>query len=141
VRGPRPEPPFRLRAEPPHAERRRHSRKYAEGALPPERSFYFRGPEGKLNLRCRNLVQFLEIAAGVDEATWLHHLHQGDYSRWFRGAIKDAGLGGEAEQVERRDGLSAADSREQIRRAVERRYTLPADASAAAAEREARAGT
>jgi hydroxymethylpyrimidine pyrophosphatase-like HAD family hydrolase len=140
VRAPRPEPPFRLQAEPPHAERLRHSRKYAEGELPPERSFYFRGPEGKLNLRCRNLVFFLEMAAGVDDDTWLHHLRQGDYSRWFREAIKDRDLAAEAEAVERREGLSAAASREQIRQAVERRYTLPADAAAAAAEREARAG-
>ncbi len=140
VRGPQAEAPFRLRAEPPHTERRRHSRKYAEGALPPERSFYFRGPGEKLNLRCRNLVQFLEIADGVDDDTWRHHLRQGDYSRWFREAIKDGDLAAEAEQVEGRAGLSAAASREQIRQAVERRYTLPADAAAAAAEREARSG-
>ncbi len=36
--------------EPPSAEQRRHTRKYAVGQLPPDRSFYFRGPEGKLNL-------------------------------------------------------------------------------------------
>jgi hypothetical protein len=126
LRGPRAEPPFRLRAEPGHTERRRHSRKYAEGELPPDRSFYFRGPEGKLKLRSSNLVVFLELAAGVDDDTWLHHLRQGDYSRWFREGIKDKGLAAEAEAVERREGLSAAASLEQIRQAVERRYTLPA---------------
>jgi hypothetical protein len=36
-------PPFVVEAEPGKAERRRHSRKYAEGLLIPERSFYFRG--------------------------------------------------------------------------------------------------
>jgi hydroxymethylpyrimidine pyrophosphatase-like HAD family hydrolase len=138
LRGPKPEAPFSLQAEPPHTERRRHSRKYAEGELPPERSFYFRGPEGKLNLRCRNLVFFLEVAAGVDDDTWLFHLRQGDYSRWFREYIKDKDLAAEAEQVERRQGLSAADSRAQIRQAVERRYTLPAAAAAAAAGSETR---
>src|SRR5438270_580750 len=39
--------PFPLRAAPSRGERRRHTRKYAEGELPPDRSFYFRGPEGK----------------------------------------------------------------------------------------------
>jgi hydroxymethylpyrimidine pyrophosphatase-like HAD family hydrolase len=126
LRGPHAEAPFRLRAELGHTERRRHSRKYAEGELPPDRSFYFRGPEGKLKLRSSNLVHFLELAGGVDDDTWLHHLRQGDYSRWFREAIKDTDLAAEAEAVERRAGLSAAQSREQIRLAVERRYTLPA---------------
>ena len=45
------------------------------------KSFYFRGPENALNLRAQNLMIFLQMAAGVDEATWLHHLHAGDYSR------------------------------------------------------------
>ena len=48
----------------PSVEHRRHTRKYAEGNLPPERSFYFRGKEGKLNLRAKNLIQFLELADG-----------------------------------------------------------------------------
>src|SRR5437763_1621565 len=44
------------------AERRRHRRKYADGELPPDRSFFFRGPNGKLNLRAQNLQMFLQIA-------------------------------------------------------------------------------
>ena len=40
---------------------RRHSRKYAEGELAGERSFYFVGPEGKLNLRAQNLLVFLQM--------------------------------------------------------------------------------
>src|SRR5204863_357016 len=75
--------PFAVRAEPGRSERRRHTRKYAQGLLIPERSFYFRGPEGKLNLRAHNLVLFLELAGGVDDETWLYHLRRGDYSRWF----------------------------------------------------------
>jgi HAD superfamily hydrolase (TIGR01484 family) len=43
--------PVRLRAKPSRSERRRHRRKYAEGELPPERSFYFRGPDGTLKIR------------------------------------------------------------------------------------------
>jgi hydroxymethylpyrimidine pyrophosphatase-like HAD family hydrolase len=49
------------------AERRRHKRNYAQGELSPEQSFYFRGPEGKLNLRAQNLMTFLQVGEGVDE--------------------------------------------------------------------------
>jgi hypothetical protein len=36
------EPPFKFRSEPPKGERQRHHRKYAEGELGPDLSFYFR---------------------------------------------------------------------------------------------------
>jgi hydroxymethylpyrimidine pyrophosphatase-like HAD family hydrolase len=110
----------------PAMEHRRHSRKYAEGNLPPERSFYFRGEQGKLNLRARNLIQFLELADGVDEGTWEYHFRLGDYSRWFRDAIKDDELADEAERLERSVDLSKAESLPLVRTAIERRYTLPA---------------
>jgi hypothetical protein len=61
--------PMRVQVELPQAERRRHQRKYAEGELGPDKSFYFRGPEGSLNLRAQNLVLFLQLAEGVDDRT------------------------------------------------------------------------
>ncbi|WP_406698397.1 HAD-IIB family hydrolase [Singulisphaera sp. Ch08] len=119
--------PFRLRSEPPRLERRRHSRKYAEGDLGPDHSFRFRGPEGKLNLRAQNLILFLQMADGVDDETWTHHLRQGDYSTWFRDMIKDDELATEAEQIEAKaDSLSPQEGRAAIRAAIEARYTLPA---------------
>jgi HAD superfamily hydrolase (TIGR01484 family) len=118
-------PPAPVRIIPGRTERRRHTRKYAEGELPPERSFYFRGPGEKLNLRAQNLMLFLQLAEGVDDATWQHHLRQGDYSRWFRDKIKDESLAAEAARVEARSDLSARESRDLIRTAVERSYTLP----------------
>jgi len=121
------EPPMRVRCAPQRSERRRHSRKYAEGNLGPDRSFHFRGPEGKLNLRAQNLNLFLQLADGVDDETWMHHLRLGDYSDWFRAMIKDADLAGEAERVEERADVTPADSRAAIREAVERRYTLPSE--------------
>jgi HAD superfamily hydrolase (TIGR01484 family) len=105
-------------------DRTRHTRKYAEGELGPDKSFYFRGPEGKLNLRAQNLMLFSQIAEGVDDETWLHHLRQGDYSRWFREAIKDDALADEAAAIEKTDG-SAAESRRRILEAVSSRYTAP----------------
>jgi len=118
----------RVRIEPPTTEQRRHTRKYAVGQLPPDRSFYFRGPEGKLKLRAQNLLQFLEVAAGVDDDTWLYHFRRADYSRWFRDIIKDAELAAAAETVERNRFISRDDAIAALRAAIESRYTLPADA-------------
>ncbi|MBI4527886.1 MAG: HAD hydrolase family protein [Deltaproteobacteria bacterium] len=110
---------------PSRTQRRRHQRKYAEGELPPDRSFYFKGPEGKLNLRAQNLILFMQIAEGLDDDTWLYHLRRGDYSRWFREHIKDESLGGEAARVEAAPDISAAESRQRIKELIEQRYTLP----------------
>ena len=118
----------RVRIEPPSTEQRRHTRKYAEGQLPPDRSFYFRGPEKKLNLRAHNLLQFLEIAAGVDDDTWAYHFGQGDYSRWFREIIKDPDLATAAAAIERDRFMSRDNAIAALRAAIESRYTLPADA-------------
>jgi hydroxymethylpyrimidine pyrophosphatase-like HAD family hydrolase len=118
----------RIRLAPPSAEQRRHTRKYAVGQLPPDRSFYFRGPQGKLNLRAQNLQQFLEVAAGVDDDTWAYHFGRADYSRWFRDIIKDSELASAAAAIERDRFLSREDALAALRSAVESRYTLPADA-------------
>ena len=116
----------RLLTAVPRAERQRHRRKYAEGELPPERSFYFRGPNGKLNLRAQNLIMFRQIADGVDDETWLHHLRKGDYSQWMETAIKDPSLAEIVHQIEDMPELSAHDSRKRVATAIEERYTLPA---------------
>lgn len=120
--------PVTFRVDVPLGERRRHRRKYAEGQLAAESSFYFRGPSGKLNLRAPNLSLFIHLADGVDDETWLHHLRQRDYSKWFRGNIKDETLAQAAEEIEESDSITAAESRERIRQAIEERYTLPLDA-------------
>ena len=109
----------------PRAERRRHRRKYAEGELPPDLCFYFRGPEGKLNLKAQNLSIFLQLADGVDDETWLFHVKNGDISGWFRNVIKDPDLALEAELTQRAD-VTAAESRKHIRREIEQRYILAA---------------
>jgi hypothetical protein len=119
-------PPVRFRRMKPSVERRRHRQKYAEGELGVDRSFYFRGPEGRLNLRAQNLQLFAQLADGVDDETWLHHLRRHDVSHWFRHAVKDDALADEAAVVEAREDLSPADSRALIRAAIERRYTAPA---------------
>jgi hydroxymethylpyrimidine pyrophosphatase-like HAD family hydrolase/GTPase SAR1 family protein len=119
------EPPTVVQVHPCQMERQRHSRKYAVGELPPDRSFYFRGPDGKMNLRAQNLMLFLQLADGVDDETWDFHLKEGDYSHWFQDCIKDDNLAAVAKRIE---GLQATpqESRSLIRAAVEQDYTLPA---------------
>lgn len=117
--------PLRIKTTPSTTERRRHRRKYAEGELPPDRSFYFHGPEGKLNLRAQNLMLFMQMADGVDNETWQHHLRNGDYARWFRQAIKDERLAAEAERIASLSHVSPVEGRTLLRAAIERDYTLP----------------
>ncbi len=95
----------------------------AEGELPPDRSFYFTGPQGALNLRAANLRRFCELAEGVDEATWRWHLQRGDYSAWMRAIIKDPDLADEVAAVERDQG-DASRSRARLLEIVRRRYTV-----------------
>ena len=117
------ESPLKFVVAPPRAEHHRHNRKYAEGELEPDRSFYFRGPEGKLSLRAQNLIMFAQLAQGIDDETWKYHLQNGDYSAWFRNGIKDDDLADEAAAIEQNPN---GDTRASIREAIARRYTLPA---------------
>jgi len=113
---------------PPKQAHKRHTRKYAEGELGTDRSFYFRGPKGSLNLRAQNLTIFLQMADGVDDVTWQFHRRNGDYSRWVREAIKDADLARQMQSIERDDAVDAREGRKRIAEAVQARYTAPAKA-------------
>jgi len=44
---------------------------------------------------------FIQMAAGIDDETWLYHLHRNDYSKWFKYAVKDPVLSLRAEAVEK----------------------------------------
>ncbi|TDQ46335.1 HAD-IIB family hydrolase [Actinorugispora endophytica] len=117
----------RVLLAPGEAHRTRHRRKYATGTMSPDKSFYFTGPEGRLRLRARNLHSFLELADGVDDDTWTHHLRRHDYSRWLREAVGDAELADLVRGVEDDEDRAAADSRDEVARLVDERYTLPAE--------------
>jgi HAD superfamily hydrolase (TIGR01484 family) len=116
--------PFRLAR--PHTERLRHRRKYAVGELGPDKSFWFRGRDDRLKLRAQNLTVFLQMAEGVDDATWGFHLRRGDYSGWIRSSIKDDDLADQVADVERDMTADAAESRRRVREAIDSRYTAPA---------------
>jgi HAD superfamily hydrolase (TIGR01484 family) len=118
-----------IKAEKPKQSRKRHTRKYAEGLLDEAGSFYFRGPDDAMKLRAHNLMMFVQIAEGIDDKTWQHHLRNGDYSEWFRRQIRDDALADEVAQVEADPALSAEEGRKRVVDAVRRRYTAPATAS------------
>ncbi len=118
--------PVRFQVTLPQSERRRHRRKYAEGELPPDLSFYFRGPEDRLNLRAQNLNMFLQMGDGVDEETWLYHLREGDFARWFSEVIKDPELAAEVERISDDESVTVEEGRRRIRAEIEQRYILAA---------------
>jgi len=118
------QPPFSMGIIPPAADRIRHRRKYAEGDLR-NKSFVFRGPANRQNLKAPNLTTFALLSEGIDEETWLFHLREGDYSRWFRDVIKDRYLADQTERIERRSGLQPEETRNLIRNLIEARFTLP----------------
>jgi hypothetical protein len=115
----------RVRNNEPRQHLRRHTRKYAEGELDEDRSFCFRGPEGRLNLRAQNLALFLQIAEGVDDPTWLHHLRAGDYSRWLAELVKDPELASNVAVIEKNEALDAGETRARVKEAIDRGYTGP----------------
>jgi hypothetical protein len=106
-------------------ERHRHLRKYSDGDVGVQRSFYFTGPHGRTKIKCQNLFFFMQVGEGIDDETWLFHLRRGDYSAWFRDVIRDAAMASEAAKLEEDRTLSADDSRRRIKHLIERRYTLP----------------
>jgi hypothetical protein len=117
-----------MKSHAPAQKAERHIRKYAEGALGEDKSFYFRGPANALNLRAQNLTLFMQMADGVDDDTWLHHLKAHDYSRWIREAIKDDELADELERIEGQPERDPKATRRAVREAIERKYTAPASA-------------
>src|SRR5262249_42667372 len=125
ARRPQPGDPVWFRTAPTQTEHRRHVRKYATGELGEDKSFYFRGPDGRLNLRAQNLALFVQLAEAGDDETWLYHLRAKASSRWLREAIKDEVLATEAERAEDDPRLTAGEGRALVKAAIERRYTLP----------------
>jgi hypothetical protein len=68
----------------------------------------------------------MQLADGVDDATWMYHLRKGDYSAWFKSMIKDEELARHTAEIERNDASSPQESRKKIKEAISSRYTAPA---------------
>jgi HAD superfamily hydrolase (TIGR01484 family) len=118
--------PTAVTLEPPRLELRRHRRKYAAGELGEDKSFYFRGANGKLNLRAQNMNIFAQLAEGVDDETWVHHLRNADYSRWLRESVKDQAIADEVGEIEQDQQLGPAQSRSRVVDVIRKRYTTSA---------------
>lgn len=116
--------PFPMRVIHSQATRIRHHRKYAVGDVR-YHSFYFRGPQGRHNLKAQNLAVFCQIAEGIDEETWTFHLRRGDYTRWMRDVIKNEELARKVQDIEGRAELTPPQTRALVCAAIESRYTLP----------------
>jgi hypothetical protein len=83
-------------------------------------------PDSALHLRAQNLQVFLQLAHGVDDATWSHHPREADYARWFRDSIKSKPLAAEVEQIQHRFGDDPVEGRARLRQAVQHGYATPA---------------
>jgi hypothetical protein len=99
----------------------RHKKKYATGDMD-YNSFYFRGPEDKLNLKAYNLMIFIQIASGIDDETWLYHLKRKDYSNWLRNSVHDIELADLVDAVEN-DEQHYESSRQMVLGLINERYT------------------
>ena len=102
----------------------RHKQKYAAGDMGPD-SFYFRGPEGKLNLKANNLMIFIQMAEGVDDETWMYHLKDHHYSDWFRKFVNDEDLAIRTVRIEEKEDDPVV-SKQAIIQLIRERYTAPA---------------
>jgi hypothetical protein len=72
------------------------------------------------------LLLFTQLAEGVDDDTWLYHLHRHDYSAWFRDGIKDDSLAAGGRKIEDDGRLDAAESRRLMIGLIAERYTAGA---------------
>ena len=89
--------------------------------MDPADCFYFRGPKRALKLPAGSLRRFMQLAEGVDEATWRYHLKRGDYARWFRDKIQDQELAALAEQLQSHE-IAPKDSRDQMLEMIRKMY-------------------
>lgn len=119
------EPPILISVGKPKGAVKRHTRKYAEGTLGEDRSFFFRGPGASMNIRAQNLSMFLQVGDGVDAQTYMFHLHNGDVETWMRSSIKDDELADEVANIAAHARTDVDEARKLVRLAIEQRYTAP----------------
>jgi hypothetical protein len=69
---------------------------------------------------------FVQVAEGIDAETWQFHLKRGDYSTWFRNALKDSELADQIAVIEKESDVPDIESRKRIKEAILQKYTAPA---------------
>ena len=112
----------------------RHWHKYATGAIPADKRFYFdRGAETPTGQTACNLAEFRSIIATADEATLRHHLSRRDFSRWIADVIADVELAAAiavAEQQWLGGDHDCQRARRRLEMAIARRYQIGSPATA-----------
>lgn len=116
--------PVRLRAETPRQIHNRHAGKYATGDIGEWHSFYFRGPGDIVNIRARNLSEFVRVSRTLNEGIWDYHLQRDDYAEWFQQVIKDDFLAQEAQAAKANATLGIDKARDRLIDAISCRYKI-----------------
>ncbi len=111
----------RLQAE---SDNQRYRHSLFEGEMEEEHQFVFRGANNQFSLRATNLKRFIELAAGLDDETWLFHLQRNDYSNWIDQVIKDYDLADEIRSIESQSDLAPQDSRNAVKQTIEERFDV-----------------
>ncbi|HEX6312613.1 MAG TPA: HAD hydrolase family protein [Acidimicrobiia bacterium] len=101
--------------------RRRHSAKLVAGDVGEGERLVVTGPDDALSLEVRNLSEMVRTAEGVDDATWAHHLAEGDWARWVRDVVGDDELADAIDAIAAKD-LDADAARRELREEVTSRY-------------------
>ncbi|MDQ2753625.1 MAG: Cof-type HAD-IIB family hydrolase [Bacteroidota bacterium] len=112
--------PFVITVNEPEQMQHRHKRKYATGDMG-DNSFVFTGKKDQFKLKANNLVLFAHIAEGIDDATWNFHLHNSDFTQWFRQKLHDEELADISEKAEKEH--STEESKKQILAYINQKYT------------------
>lgn len=99
----------------------RHKRKYAKGDMT-YNSFVFTGKDNALNLIAGNLIMFAHIGKGIDDNTWLFHLHRKDFTNWFKDKVHDEELSDIARDME--EDTNPERSKKRILGYIEENYTI-----------------
>jgi len=102
----------------------RHWHKYAEAHLPWEKAFRFRAFSGPTGAVADNLLEFRRELLRCDAQVLLHHLANGDFSRWIDRVLGDDRLARDVREVEGRFDRerSLENPRQEIAEAIENRY-------------------
>lgn len=104
----------------------RHWHKYVSGSMPWHRRFHFRNAHGSAGRSAGNVVEFADALADLDGAVIRHHLHHGDFSRWFEEVLRDRLMADRLRRIEHeaRAGAGMDVLREQLADALEQRYRV-----------------
>lgn len=80
----------------------RHLHKYADGEVPVEKGFTFRGSHGELGTHVTSLRGFMQALGKTSADSFLHHAAHRDFSRWVRDVFQDRSLSHSMRKIEER---------------------------------------